>query len=121
MPSRCPACASCDAATSPTGGSTITRSVDRHHFVGSSRVKVGFVGAGAGVEHHVRVLGQQADVEVAAVCDLVHQRARTGASALPARAYTEWEKMLAAERLDAVFVCTPPTSHAGPVVAALGQ
>jgi predicted dehydrogenase len=29
--------------------------------------------------------------------------------------------MLAAERLDAVFVCTPPTSHAGPVVAALGQ
>ena len=29
--------------------------------------------------------------------------------------------MFASERLDAVFVCTPPTNHSGPVVAALSQ
>jgi myo-inositol 2-dehydrogenase / D-chiro-inositol 1-dehydrogenase len=84
-------------------------------------VRIGFVGAGAVVEHHLRVLERQAGVDVAAVCDLDEQRAHAVASRLDARAYTEWETMLAGERLDAVFVCTPPTSHAGPVVAALSQ
>lgn len=83
--------------------------------------RIGFVGAGAVVDHHIGVLERQAGVDVAAVCDLDEHRAWKVASGLGARAYTEWETMLAEERLDAVFVCTPPGSHAEPVAAALSQ
>jgi myo-inositol 2-dehydrogenase / D-chiro-inositol 1-dehydrogenase len=84
-------------------------------------VKIGFVGAGAVVEHHVAVLEQQAGVDVVAVCDLDEGRACKVATELDARWYTEWETMLTVERLEAVFVCTPPTGHAEPVSAALAQ
>jgi len=43
----------------------------------------------------------------------------TGGLAGGAKAYDDWEEMLAAEALDAVFVCTPPAAHLGPSAAAL--
>jgi hypothetical protein len=36
-----------------------------------------------------------------------------------ARAYERWEEMLEREKLDAVWVCTPPLHHRAPTVAAL--
>jgi predicted dehydrogenase len=39
----------------------------------------------------------------------------------PARAYTEWERMLDAERLDAVVVCSPNATHAPITIAALDR
>jgi predicted dehydrogenase len=39
----------------------------------------------------------------------------------PARAYTDWERMLDAERLDAVVVCSPHATHAAIVLAALDR
>jgi len=88
---------------------------------GSTPLHLGFVGAGAIVEHHLRVLERLAGVDVAAVCDVDEQRAAKVASDLGARAYGDWKTMLAGERLDAVFVCTPPANHARPVVAALSE
>jgi predicted dehydrogenase len=85
----------------------------------AGQVKVGFVGAGAIVEHHVRVLAMQAEVDVAAVCDLDELRAAEVAVRLGARPYCEWKTMLAEEELDVLFVCTPPPGHAEPAVAAL--
>jgi len=35
--------------------------------------------------------------------------------------FTDWEEMLAADLLDALFVCTPPAHHAAPALAALDR
>ena len=82
-------------------------------------MKIGLVGAGAIAEHHLEVLGEQPGVVVAAVCDIDDARANAVARRTGARAFSEWEAMLAAEQLDALFVCTPPPIHAAPTVAAL--
>jgi predicted dehydrogenase len=82
-------------------------------------VRVGFVGAGAIAEHHLGVLLEQPDVTVAAVCDLDERRAGRVAERTGAATFTDWQALLAAEVLDALFVCTPPMHHAAPTVAAL--
>ncbi len=84
-------------------------------------MRVGFVGAGAITQRHLGILAKRSDVEVAAVCDLDVQRAQAVADAVGARAYPAWQSMLDEEHLDALFVCTPPDSHAAPALAALGR
>jgi predicted dehydrogenase len=80
-------------------------------------MRVGFVGAGGIAAAHVERLSRIGGVEVAGVCDLDEERAR---SLVPgAAAYTGWEELYERERLDAVFVCTPPLHHRGPAVEAL--
>jgi predicted dehydrogenase len=82
-------------------------------------LRIGFVGAGAIAEHHLRVLNGQAGVQVAAVCDLDEGRGAEFARRAGARAFTEWQAMLGSLPLDALFVCTPPAHHALPAIAAL--
>jgi myo-inositol 2-dehydrogenase / D-chiro-inositol 1-dehydrogenase len=82
-------------------------------------VRIGFVGAGAVVEHHLAVLAGQPGVEIAAVCDVDEARAQAVAARTGARPYTDWAEMLDREHLDALFVCVPPTLHAPVAVAAL--
>jgi predicted dehydrogenase len=84
-------------------------------------VRLGFVGAGAITRRHLDILTAHADAEVAAICDLDTDRAQATAEPLEARAYAHWRTMLDEETLDALFVCTPPESHAEPAVAALGR
>jgi predicted dehydrogenase len=54
-----------------------------------------------------------------AVCDTDLARAEAISRPRGARVYAAWEEMLDAERLDAVWVCTPPLHHRAPTVAAL--
>jgi myo-inositol 2-dehydrogenase / D-chiro-inositol 1-dehydrogenase len=54
-----------------------------------------------------------------AVCDTDLARAEAISGPRGARAYDDWEEMLDADRLDAVWVCTPPLHHRAPTVAAL--
>jgi myo-inositol 2-dehydrogenase/D-chiro-inositol 1-dehydrogenase len=82
-------------------------------------VRLGFIGAGAVTEHHLAILREQPDVEVAAVCDIDGERAQVVAERAGASAFTRWEEMLAAGGFDALFVCTPPMHHAAPAIAAL--
>jgi predicted dehydrogenase len=84
-------------------------------------VRVGFVGAGAITRRHLGVLATRGDVEVAAICDLDADRAHAAADELEAGVYVDWRTMLDEEGLDALFVCTPPESHAEPAVEALGR
>ena len=48
-------------------------------------------------------------------------RAEAIAQPRGAHAYTRWEEMLERERLDLLWVCTPPLHHRAPVVAALAD
>jgi predicted dehydrogenase len=82
-------------------------------------MRVGLVGAGAIARKHVEALTTRDGVEVASVCDHDAGRARDVAEPVDAAAYTEWQRMLASEQLDALFVCTPPAAHAAPTIASL--
>ena len=84
-------------------------------------MRVGFVGAGAIARRHIDILAGEDGVEVVAVCDPIPARARSAAAASGGAAYADWQPMLAAERLDAVFVCSPPASHAPPALEALAR
>jgi predicted dehydrogenase len=82
-------------------------------------LSAGLIGAGWIAERHLAVLDEAADVRLAAVCDVELARAETVAGARGARAYERWEQMLERERLDVLWVCTPPLHHRGPAVQAL--
>jgi predicted dehydrogenase len=84
-------------------------------------VRVGFVGAGAIARRHIDILAGEGGVDVVAVCDPIPERARSAAATCGAAAHADWQPMLAAERLDAVFVCSPPAGHAPPALEALGR
>jgi myo-inositol 2-dehydrogenase/D-chiro-inositol 1-dehydrogenase len=81
-------------------------------------VRVGIVGAGAIARRHLAVLADHPDAVVSAVCDVNAGTAEAMAATTGATAHAEWQQMLEAERLDAVFVCTPPAAHLGPATAA---
>jgi myo-inositol 2-dehydrogenase/D-chiro-inositol 1-dehydrogenase len=77
------------------------------------RVRVGFIGCG---RHATKMLYpglRMAGLELVAVCDLDEARAQRSARWFGAeRAYTNHRAMLDDERLDAVMICTGPTTHA---------
>lgn len=77
------------------------------------------VGAGWIAAEHIATLRQLNGVEVVAVCDL--NRTRAADLAGQAATYTKWTEMIARERPDVVFVCTPPLTHREVAVAALEQ
>jgi len=83
-------------------------------------VRIGIVGAGAMARSHLSAIAEHAEARVAAVCDLDTAVAReTAAMAGGAAAYDDPDAMFARERLDAVFVCTPPGAHLAAATPAL--
>ena len=82
-------------------------------------MRVGFVGAGVIAQMHLGLLYELPDIAVTAVCDVDERRAATVAERSNARAFTDWRDLLAADVVDALFVCTPPLVHAEPTIAAL--
>lgn len=89
----------------------------------SSELKVGMIGVGGiAVGKHLPSLAKLSAVKMVAFCDLVKGRATTNAGTFGvkgAKVYTDYRKMLDAEKLDVVHICTPNISHAEITVAAL--
>ena len=83
-------------------------------------LRAGIIGAGWIGRRHAETLAGRDDVVVAAVCDTDKARASEVAAASGARVYSDWRDLLAGGLIDVIWVCTPPLSHAGPAVAALG-
>lgn len=84
-------------------------------------IRMGMIGAGWIAQDHRRVLDSLPEAELVAVCDLDEGRARALADGTGARVCTDWRELLGAGDLEALIICTPPMSHAGPAVAALSQ
>ena len=82
-------------------------------------LRAGLVGGGWIARIHVPAIDALPGVELAAACDVDVARAEAIAHPRGARAYAAWEEMLARERLDLLWVCTPPLHHRPPVEAAL--
>ena len=75
-------------------------------------IKVGFVGVG-GIARavHLTFLATRDDVKLAAFTDADEQRASAAAAQYGGRAYPDARAMIEGEKLDAVYVCTPPMAH----------
>lgn len=83
------------------------------------KVRVGIVGVGIG-SYHAHSYSKIPGVEIAALCDIDPDRAQRVADRFGVRRiYTDYEAMLAEEKLDAVSVCTPNALHAPVAIAAL--
>ncbi len=82
-------------------------------------MKVAIVGCGGQGRIHANAFAQLPDVQVVGCCDVVLEKAQTLAASWGAKAFTNYNEMLAALQPDIVSVCTPEDHHAGPTIAAL--
>ena len=87
------------------------RRKDRMDRTRRDSVRLGFIGAGGIAHRHFGVLETMPDVAVVAVTDPDAARAEEAARRMGARSYADHEAMLAAEDLDAVYICIPPFAH----------
>jgi predicted dehydrogenase len=83
------------------------------------QVRIGIIGAGWIAAEHVANLARLDGAEVVAVCDVDESRARKLAG--DAATYTDWTKLVASEKPDALVVCVPPLAHREVAVPALEQ
>lgn len=93
----------------------MTSEPDRRHL------KVGVIGTGWIGRQHAEMVSRRDDAAVVAVCDLDRRLASEVAAKTGGEVYSDWRELLAEAPVDAVFVCTPPATHAEPAIAALRQ
>ena len=77
----------------------------------NSPLRTGIIGAGFIATWHADTIKALPGVDLVAVCDMSAGAAEALASGIGAKAYTDFEKMIAEEKLDAVHILTPPDSH----------
>jgi predicted dehydrogenase len=85
----------------------------------SAQLRAGVIGLGILGAQHVRFLVDQPEVQVAAVADILGERAQEVGGPVGAEVYSDYTRMLAEQRLDLVVVATPDPLHKEPVLAAI--
>ncbi len=84
-----------------------------------SKIRVAVVGNGSIAKYrHIPEYAANPHVELVAFCDLNEELASEFAEKYDAVAYTDYEEMLAKEKIDAVSVCTQNVDHAKVSIAA---
>ena len=74
-------------------------------------IKFGLIGAGAIAQTHVQAFEHLTEGELVAVCDTREEAANATADARKCSAFTCIDEMLEKSELDAVIICTPPSTH----------
>ena len=74
-------------------------------------VRFGLVGAGAIAQAYAQAFSQTGAAKLVAVADSRREAAEKMADAAQCQAFTDAESMADAVELDAVLVCTPPSTH----------
>jgi predicted dehydrogenase len=75
------------------------------------KVKVAFIGVGGIARAHLNNLQGFSDVEFVAMCDVDESRANSAADQFGGKPYTDFKKMFDKEKIDALYICTPPFAH----------
>jgi predicted dehydrogenase len=75
------------------------------------KLKFGLVGAGAIAQSYVRAFQDSNEASLVAVADVRPEAAQAIAQRVPCKAYNSHLHMVTKETLDAVIVCTPPSTH----------
>ena len=78
---------------------------------GRAPVRVALVGCGRIARNHFDAIARIDGLELAAVCDVVAERARTAGEAQRVPWFTSYDQMLAEAPCDAVAICTPSGLH----------
>lgn len=73
------------------------------------KLRIGVVGTGGWGKNHLRVFNDMG--VLACLCDVDPSRASQWSQKYGCKAYSDVDKMLDSEKLDAVTVCTPTTTH----------
>ncbi|GIO23842.1 Gfo/Idh/MocA family protein [Oceanobacillus sp. J11TS1] len=83
-------------------------------------LNIAVIGCGSIAKHrHLPEYAQNEQVNIAAVCDIVPERAEAAADKYHAKAYTDYKTLLKEENIDAVSVCLPNYLHAPVSIDAL--
>ena len=83
------------------------------------KVKTAVIGTGFWGKNHARVYKELAETELIAICDIDAERARNVANQLGVTPYSNVDKMLKNEDIEAVSVCTWSTSLAKEAIKAV--
>jgi len=84
------------------------------------RLKVGVLGCGSiATRRHLPEYKANDGVEIVAVCDIIKERAQEIAKIYQAKAYTNYEELIANDEIDIISVCLPNNLHAPATIAAL--
>ena len=81
-------------------------------------IRIALVGCGRISRNHLEAIEKVAGIELAAVCDVVGDRAREVGARYGVPAFESFDEMLASVRCDAVAVCTPSGLHPAHGIAA---
>lgn len=80
-------------------------------------IRAGFIGTGGISAAHLSVLKARRDVCIAALCDVNEENLKRRQAEFGGTPYRDLYRMLAQEKLDAVWVCTPPQVREEPLLA----
>ncbi len=100
---------------------TAVRSVRAQAPSANERIRIGAIGCGGMVMHHLGVLmnlKKEGLVDVVAVCDVFSKRLEAAAAKTGAKPYKVWTDLLQDKNVDAVLVGTPDHWHAPICIAA---
>lgn len=75
------------------------------------KVKFAVIGCGAISKSHLVGIADTGEAELAAVCDVNLEQAEAAAKPYGARAFTDYEQLLAQPDIDVVSICTPSSLH----------
>jgi predicted dehydrogenase len=84
-------------------------------------IKIAVIGVGNMGSFHLNNITQQPKLKLAAVCDIIPERAQAAAEAFGAKAYSDSEILLSERICEAVIVATPHYAHTTIGVSALQQ
>src|SRR2546421_1314069 len=77
----------------------------------TEKLRFGIVGCGVIGPTHAEAIASLPDAQLAAVTDIIPERAQKLAALYRATPYTDFQEMLTGERLDVVIICTPSGMH----------
>lgn len=80
-------------------------------------IKAGFIGTGGISGVHLTFLHGRKDVKIAALCDVNREQALKRQKEFGGDVFTDFDKMLAQIKPDAVWLCTPPAVRRAPLLA----
>jgi predicted dehydrogenase len=77
----------------------------------TDKIKFGLIGAGGIAQAYAQAFESTPTSQLVAVADVRIEAAKALAERLGAEHYPSYEAMISSEQLDAVIICTPPTTH----------
>jgi predicted dehydrogenase len=74
-------------------------------------VKIGLVGIGNIAQLHLKNISSMKNIEIAALCDLVRNKAKKASAKYGGQVFTDYRKLLRAKVCNAILICTPHYEH----------